>query len=410
MKNQYPMHTLRWCLLLWLVSGETIQSQEYLTAVAKPGDGAISLLRYFQCYTKCNLDHFYQINRISRNRGLIADRVYQLPILVYEYNGRSIRTTIGINDYPRAKRIQMYNEAVHKSQLQSKDYRDGKILWVPYHFITCPEERAEAQISTVADRPINTGSNQKPIGVRGTYSIFGSKYATVPLLDNQLKGRVFYIVAGHGGPDPGASGRRWGKTITEDEYAYDVALRLTRNLLMHGATVYVIVRDPNDGIRNGEYLRPDKDEVVWGDLPIPRGQKERLQQRADIINALYQKNQQNGVTYQRLITIHIDSRYMGKRIDMFFYHREDDDDSKALTETVYTTIARKYREINQSRGYNGSVSSRDLYILRETLPPAVFIELGNIRNPQDQARWVVESNRDLVASWLAEGIMLDALK
>lgn len=406
------MHTLRWCLLIILLFGGTIKSQEYLKAVAKPGDGVISLLRTFQCYTPCNLDHFYQINRLSRRRGLIADNIYQLPILVYQYNGRSIRSTIGIDDFPRAKRIQIYNENVHKAKLQSNDYRQSKILWVPYHFITCPEQQAANQITTVSNIPVNisSSSNSKPIGMRGTYSIFGSKYASVPLLDNKLKGKVFYVIAGHGGPDPGAMGMRWGKSITEDEYAYDICLRLTRNLLMHGATVYVIVRDLNDGIRSGEYLKPDKDEVVWGNLPIPRGQKERLQQRADIVNALYKKNLEKGITDQRMISIHIDSRYVGKRIDMFFYHKEGDDAGKTMAETLFSTIDRKYREINEHRGYNGSVSTRDLFILRETLPPAVFIELGNIRNSSDQSRWIVESNRDLVASWLAEGIMIDALR
>jgi N-acetylmuramoyl-L-alanine amidase len=36
---------------------------------------------------------------------------------------------------------------------------------------------------------------------------------------------------------------------------------------------------------------------------------------------------------------------------------------------------------------------------------AVFIELGNIRNPQDQKRFILEDNRQAVANWLTEGLM-----
>ena len=70
-----------------------------------------------------------------------------------------------------------------------------------------------------------------------------------------------------------------GNYLCEDEYAYDVTLRLARNLLSHGAKVYVIVRDENDGIRDQEYLGYDKDEVVWFKQKIPINQVRRLKQR-----------------------------------------------------------------------------------------------------------------------------------
>jgi N-acetylmuramoyl-L-alanine amidase len=57
----------------------------------------------------------------------------------------------------------------------------------------------------------------------------------VMIVDNKLEGAIFYVVAGHGGPDPGAMGDRSGNDLCEDEYAYDVSLRLYRNLLSHGA-------------------------------------------------------------------------------------------------------------------------------------------------------------------------------
>ena len=91
------------------------------------------------------------------------------------------------------------------------------------------------------------------------YPIFGSAYEDVAIASDQLVGYVYYIVGGHGGPDPGTLGRYKGKEIVEDEIAYDTALRLARELIADGATVHIIVRDPDDGIRDSEHLPADKE-------------------------------------------------------------------------------------------------------------------------------------------------------
>jgi N-acetylmuramoyl-L-alanine amidase len=39
------------------------------------------------------------------------------------------------------------------------------------------------------------------------------------------------------------------------------------------------------------------------------------------------------------------------------------------------------------------------------LPTGVYIELGNIKNPLDQDRLVIQNNRQAVANWLCEGLL-----
>ena len=118
------------------------------------------------------------------------------------------------------------------------------------------------------------------------YPIFGSKYEKLAIKSDRLKGCVYYIVSGHGGPDPGAIGKRGSRSLDEDEYAYDIALRLMRRLLEESATVYMLVQD-DDGIRDTEWLRRDRDEVNLGGRPINRDQLGRLKERAQKINGLY---------------------------------------------------------------------------------------------------------------------------
>ena len=69
------------------------------------------------------------------------------------------------------------------------------------------------------------------------------------------------------------------------------------------------------------------------------------------------------------------------------------------------TIKVKYDQYQKNRGYEGKVSSRKLHVLNKSLPSAVYIELGNIRNTKDQKRFIIESNRQAVADWIADGLI-----
>lgn len=408
--NRLLVITAGWLLLLpGMLSA---QATTHVLAQLQPGDGINALLRRYDLFTDCNRGYFQQINDLNRNASLVLHRDYELPILVFTYNGRSIRTTTGNNDYDWAVQVQQYNERMHRLGLKAGDYREDKVLWVPYHMLHCRDEMTETDTGTLPTPDLSTGPMASTAvanpPLRGTYPIFGPDYAAVPLESNRLRGFVYYVVAGHGGPDPGAIGQYQGQSLCEDEYAYDVALRLARNLLSYGATVYLITRDDNDGIRSGEILPCDQDETAWVNAEIPINQVERLTQRSDAVNELYRRNASQGVQVQRLVIIHVDSNSQNKRMDMFFYHRLGDTESARLAEGLRQTIKRKYDEYRQGRGYDGTVSGRDLHMLRETEPTAVFVELGNIRNRNDQARLVIEGNRQLIANWLLEGFLQEA--
>lgn len=79
---------------------------------------------------------------------------------------------------------------------------------------------------------------------KGHYEpLFGKKYASYAVTSSSLKGATFYLVSGHGGPDPGCIGKYRGKELHEDEYAYDIILRLGRELMKRGAKVHFIIQD-----------------------------------------------------------------------------------------------------------------------------------------------------------------------
>jgi len=422
---------------------------------AKKGDSIYKLLKRYQLNNfSCNFTKFYELNKLDRESHLLEGSEYFLPVLIYEFDGKTIRSTIGIDGWEQAVRIKEYNEYLLDNKLRRQTVLASRILWVGFHELNCLDKKmkiesvasslsvadneAEAAVTEAIPKISNKKIKNKPFKFRESashftvyseeenkpvmrqyqktsrvvkpikgarhYGIFGKKYAHVPLIDNKLKGKVFYIVSGHGGPDSGAVGKIGKKLLCEDEYAYDVALRLTRNLVAHGATAYMVIRDPNDGIRNSETLKNDTDEYCWGNLKVPRPQKKRLYQRSDMVNALYQKHKNQGITDQKLVAIHVDSRNKREQTDMFFYHFPGSPDGKKLANTVRKAIKKKYNEVRPGRGYKGTVTARDLHMLRETPTTSLYVELGNIRNAYDRQRLLPYKNRQLIADWLYIGL------
>lgn len=238
--------------------------------------------------------------------------------------------------------------------------------------------------------------------------LFGKSQAKVEVTSNRLANACFYIVSGHGGPDPGAIGKVGKAELHEDEYAYDIALRLARALMAEGAEVHIVIQDAKDGIRDDRYLSNSKRETCMGST-IPLNQVQRLQQRCDKINALYRKDRKN-YKYCRAIFIHVDSRSKKQQTDVFFYHSVRKPDSKKLAHTMKDTFESKYGKHQPNRGFTGTVSGRNLFVLANATPVSVFVELGNLQNTFDQQRFVMSSNRQALAKWLCEGFLNDYKK
>ncbi len=377
----------------------------YHSTKAKNGDGIFSVLRRYHLNDhKCNREQFLELNNLDLSDQLIVGKEYKLPILIYKYNGNSIRTTLGIQNWEQAVRIKAYNERILEDNLRKTRYSKSHILWVPYHELNC-ELESNLVVSTVnQDEEVPEAvalpeKNTKKVIV----DYLGKDYSSVTIEDQSLKGKVYYIVSGHGGPDPGAM-CNCDHTLCEDEYAYDVCLRLSRELISHGATVHMIIQDKNDGIRDQPYLDCDKDEFCMG-ARIPINQKSRLNQRATAINTLYKKYKKQGVKEQVALMVHIDSNTKDKSQDVFFYHHKSSKNSKNLAKSLQQTFKEKYAFYQKNRGYKGFVRARGLFMLNNTLPTAAYVELANIRNPNDHKRLLVNDNREALAKWLYEGII-----
>lgn len=242
------------------------------------------------------------------------------------------------------------------------------------------------------------------IPTASSYAIFGKKYETVEIIDEQLKGASYYLISGHGGPDPGAVSKIENHQVCEDEYNYDISLRLGRSLIQHGATVYMITRDVNDGIRDERFLKSDHDELCYPDKKIPRNQMLRLRQRTNAVNKLYLADKEK---FQRVIIIHMDSRSKNENLDVYFYYDKRSNSGKRMSNILLNKLKQKYNTHQPGRGYDGTISARNLFVLQNTYPTATFIELGNMNHQQNQKRFLIADNRQALANWLTEGLIQD---
>ena len=320
------------------------------TIVAKNGDGIYSILKKYDLDSYKNYKEFINLNKknIRGKEGLYKGSTYYLPA-------------------------------------------------------TALDSAKQVKADPVKKLTVKTNTS-KPVSKSNIYPIFGKKHEKVTIKSNKLKGTIYYLVAGHGGPDSGALGKYNGELIAEDEYAYDVTLRLAKELISHQAKVYIIIKDLNDGIRDQKVLKIDDDEVNYPNRTIPLNQVARLRQRVETVNHLYMKNKGK---YQRLIVIHVDSRSKGENIDVFFYHHKKSKSGLRLAKSIHETFKKKYKRYQPNRTYTGSFSYRNLYLVNFTLPPMAFIEIGNIQNEKDQKRIVVPENRQALAKWISEGAILD---
>ena len=342
------LRILPFLLAFFLAATLAIGQGGYRQVVARRGDATETLLRRHGLNPATNLRAFVALNRANLGKGrmLIAGRKYRLPR---------------------------------------------------------PAPRPVAKLKT---RNLLTGAKPaaKPTVAVPLATLFGSGHGAAPR-DQLLQGAILYVSTGHGGPDPGAIGNYGGNLLAEDEYAYDVGLRLARALLEHGATVYMIIQDPNDGIRDQAVLKMDYDEVTYPHQVTPLSQLARLRLRINAVNKLKAAHKNS---YQRFIGLHVDSRSSGQNIDVFFYHNSASPAGKRLAENIHKTFTARYKRAQPNRPYSGTVSTRNtLYVVRNSHAPAVFMELGNIRNIKDQRRFIVPDNRQALANWICEGVIAD---
>ncbi|WPM05712.1 LysM peptidoglycan-binding domain-containing protein [Borreliella sinica] len=233
---------------------------------------------------------------------------------------------------------------------------------------------------------------------------------------SRLKGKLIILDPGHGGLDPGAivksrDGLGNEVFVVEDEYVYDIALRLYVYLKEEGANVELTVLAPDHLIRNSVFANNTFVNVkneIYNDYDLnkndtvdswisgnPSGLKKRLVVVKNIVSK-YKNIKDKDVVF---ISLHADNS-VGSPKSMGFYYQKDDEKnydihSKSVAEKITEGMKRSFY-----------IKGQNLHVLRNNIVMTkLLIEVRNLAFPEEA--WSIRSSklRDQDSKILANGIL-----
>src|SRR5687767_3374111 len=134
------------------------------------------------------------------------------------------------------------------------------------------------------------------------------------LAAGNLLGTAVVIDPGHGGRDPGAHGVFAGQHVYENEYTYDVALRVSELVKKQQGLAFLTIRDANDPVRSWHPSRvfpEDRDETFALDGTQVRARTIGLRRRLAYANQIHRAYGNHRVVF---LAIHFD--VVGTRKDV----------------------------------------------------------------------------------------------
>ena len=203
-------------------------------------------------------------------------------------------------------------------------------------------------------------------------------------LSNRLQGWHFVLDPGHGGIDPGtivkAKDAEGGNYyIVEDEYVYDIALRIYVLLRLHGADVTMTLLSSNHLLRQNTPVTStfvhDRNEVfnnaAWNNSSsnkkFPKGNQEHLNARIDIARRALAKVPANR---QVFLSFHADNvTALGDVVTLFYFKNSRRHDA---------TSREFARKLLPALGAGARMSGKNLGVLRRN--PARYKLLVEMRN------------------------------
>ena len=70
-------------------------------------------------------EEFYKINDLKNKSHLKVGRYYEIPVLLYTFNGKTIRSSIGVDNWTLAKKIEAYNDEMLTQGNREASFKKG---------------------------------------------------------------------------------------------------------------------------------------------------------------------------------------------------------------------------------------------------------------------------------------------
>ncbi|MEM7483616.1 MAG: hypothetical protein AAF348_00265 [Bacteroidota bacterium] len=247
--------------------------------------------------------------------------------------------------------------------INAKNIKDGSMLHVG----------REYRIPVASDSFKNTGVKMEA-GKTTEAPIFDTELADMSLKSKTLKDAIYYLIAEN-------------QDKTKDAFISDVVKNLAKELMVQGATVYIIERDKT--LLEGKTLTG-------------------AEQMGGYIETINKRYLQNSGKYQRLLMIRADDLIENGNIDVAVYHHEKSEKSQRLATNIENVF--KKNSISNRSFEDADMIFKDdtsLYLAKNTLPALSLVVITNSSKKSVEGTIPVRSDKKSFTNWIASGILKD---
>nr|WP_299343060.1 hypothetical protein [Allomuricauda sp.] len=235
--------------------------------------------------------------------------------------------------------------------------QEGREYWIPY---------ASDSFKNTAIRVTLPEENEEPL--------FDDGLNALTRKSDKLKNTVYYLIPEN----------------PKDGFTLEIGLNLAKELMLHGATVFVL-ENPS----TKEFQASMKREAD-------------ITQTGNFVAAVNKRYLKHSGKYQRLLVIRSNGLIENGNINVAVYHHERSKDGQRLAENIQEVFEQKSKGNSRVKEAKGFVEDKKgLYLAKNVLPAISLLNITNqsrTKNPEDIP---VSSNQKVFSQWLATGILKD---